>query len=405
MPDTLPRRTFLAGAAALPLATPVATAAPTDDPLAATLTRLRRRLDEAGHRTLARYQLRGPDRDAVAHVLREGHAALSIVPALRRIAPADLATPAAQALMRDVLHAVGRYALLVHDALEELHAPHNRRALAEVHQAVATLGDHTTDEEFGRTSLQLVRQTRARVRAEGAPSVLATLRRDLGQVCATAEATPVPDEDPPATCAEPLEPAVAILSIVAGAVLLGVAVVGGAFAFLMVACAAAFGGPATTLLVAVLGATIVGGVLVLGIWLISRGALQAPTLSADGLEFHTHVRPACGWLTTGVVLSGQALTIRYRGRVTVPGLGASVDATGAVETPAGGDAPAPTRALGALVARVGEWCGLVPGTIEDSLELRPREGALELAVNVPSALAAKTHGRFWLGLRSEVPLA
>ncbi len=374
------------------------------------VVRLRHRMTTAGRRTLARYrhQLAGgkPLSGEVETTVRRGLAAMSVVPSLRRMTPAEQATPAVQALLAEVVLDVGSYVLAAHDAVEAMltvDGPGGREAVVAM---LVSLGDQADDDDFGRSSLVTLRRARRelqeRVATGGAEAVAADLSSTLvrlhaeagmlaaepdGAAASLASATPSRELDLPGR----------VLAMAAGMLMLGVGVVG--TALLASGLVVLLGGGSLAglgLLVALVG----GALAVLGFAtapaLLRRGRLPSRTRAWDGSTRLVLV-PYTGWFESGIVLANTSLAITVYGDVWLPRGRGHCDAAGFPGTRAGPGAPVPESPLAALVARTPAWAGTALDELGAAREV-PLSGPLEFAVNVPEGIASSVGGAFQLRL-------
>ncbi len=381
--------------------------------LEARVTALRQRMSVAGRRTLARYRQRLPRGvtlpGEIEEVVRAGFAAFSVVPSLRRMSAAEQATGVVQALLLEVIDAVGAYALSAHDALGLLLGAHDA-SRTELHEALSTLCDQDADEEFGRSAFVSLRQGR-RILAEelarsGPEALLGSLFESLDALRAEATIRMLEVEDasrPEIGAAPPPTAGVRVVTFVVGVLLLGVAVVGaaGVVSGVMVL----FGGSSFApmgLVLALLGGLLIVLGYVGGTALLRFSRRPQSWTSSDGRVTRVVVLPGGSWIDTTVVLGETPRHVEVGGRLSLPERRARVEAEGLVGVAAGGDAPDPLLPAGALLARVGDWVGPVVGT-GDHLGSAPRAGPLALAVNLPTRESRRTRGEFHVTITTRTP--
>lgn len=412
------RRDLLVSSAALGALPSAGLAAPAHGPavdvaaVQSRVTRLRERMAKAGERTVGRYRRQLPSEvelpESLWTTIREGFGALSVVPSLRRMTPEEQQVPEALALVFDVADAAGAYFVHLHDALGEVLAHPERRHRAALGSALSRLADHEEDEEFGRSVFVSLRAERESIQRElahtGPDALLERAHADLGAIITQArfhldsggEVPMPPDGAPPKTVGKTLARGLARL---VGIALLCAAVVGAAW--IVAAVYATFAMPICLpfwLLLGVLGGVVMVTAGAAGLGMLQAGRPSGPVKSLDGRRIHVNAAASWKWFATGAEFGERQPKVSVMGSVRAPGRPTPARPSGLPGTAADATCPAPGLPEYALVARVGEWIGLISGA-GDTLPSAPREGELWLAVNVPAALADATRGAFVVEIR------
>jgi hypothetical protein len=369
--------------------------------VAARVGELRLRMSAAGDEAVRRESDRTPHRgrSPLYEELIHGFVgALAVLPELGAFNEAERATELVRGLFADVLDAIGQHALVARRALDEFgeHASRADRRCAE-RLLVGSIEGTAPLGTGARVLLPHRHRLRREVGRRGLSSVLAEARAALADIEERAAAAPSPLPLPADDRGERRMTGIERgLAIAAGALLVGIGSFGG-LVFLggaLVSLAGWTGWPAL-----IIGAVLMGLGFGVGLWLlarVNRDTHRASLGIATRSEFMLHGRD--GWHYTGVRIGEQPLSLRVGGRISLPGRFDGVGPMGAKGLPAPVGAYLPGSPLGALVARVEDWVGVLV-RLDGSVMPVQRLGDLWLAINVPGEMAMRIRGRFEIVLR------